>query len=102
MEIMSLGFYSKSEAYLVSLCPDGIGRTLDRTDLGSNGHEIPSGIDVTFRGIPSGIDVTFRGIPSGIGLTLDRTDMGFLLGTIRIHSSLRADSAVWLSHTSSV
>ncbi len=51
---MSLGFYSKSEAYLISLCPDGIGRTWDRTDLGSDGHGIPYGIDVTFRGIPSG------------------------------------------------
>ncbi len=45
---MSLGFYSKSEAYLVSLCPDGIGRTWDWTDLGSDGHGIPSGIEVTF------------------------------------------------------
>jgi hypothetical protein len=65
MESMSLGFYSKSEAYLVSLCPDGIGRTWD-----------PSGIDVTFRGIPSGIDVTFRGISSEIGWTWNRTDLG--------------------------
>ncbi len=76
MEIMSLGFYSKSEAYLVSSCPDGIGRTWDQTDLGSDGHGNPSGINVTFRGIPSGIDVTFRGIPSGIGWTWNRSDLG--------------------------
>ena len=87
MEIMSLGFYSKSEAYTVSLCPDGIGRTWDRMDMGLDGHGIPSGIDVTFRGIPERswipprIAVTFRGIPSGIGRTWDRTDMGFLLGS---------------------
>ncbi len=56
MEIMSLGFYSKSEAYTVSLCLDGIGRTWDQTDMGSDGHGIPSGIDVTFRGIPPGND----------------------------------------------
>ncbi len=56
MEIMSLGFYSKSEAYIVSLCPDGIGRTWGRTDMGSDGHGIPSGIDVTFQGIPPGND----------------------------------------------
>ncbi len=56
MEIMSLGFYSKSEAYTVSLCQDGIGRTWDRTDMGSDGHGIPSGIDVTFLGIPTGND----------------------------------------------
>ena len=66
---MSLGFYSKSEAYLVSLCPDGIGWTWDWTGLGSDGH-----------GIPSGIDVTFRGIPPGNERTWDRTDMGSLLG----------------------
>ena len=59
MEIMSLSFYSKSEAYTVSLCPDslcpdGIGRTWDRTDMGSDGHGIPSGIDVNFLGIPPG------------------------------------------------
>ncbi len=107
MEIMSLGFYSKSEAYTVSLCPDslcpdGIGRTWDRTDMGLDGHGIPSRIAVTFRMILPGNERTFRGIPSGIGWTWDRTDMGFLLGTIRIHSFLRPDSAVWLSHTSSV
>jgi hypothetical protein len=84
---MSLGFYSKSEANTVSLCPDGIGQKWDQTDMGSDGH-----------GIPSGIDVTFRGIPSGIGRTWDRKD----LGSIRIHLSLRADSVVWLSHTSSI
>jgi hypothetical protein len=57
MEIMSLGFYSKSEAACtVSLCPDGIGRTWDRTDMGSDGHGIPSGIDVNFLGIPPGND----------------------------------------------
>ena len=60
-------------------------------DLGSDGH-----------GIPSGIDVTFRGIPPGNERTWDQTDMGSLLGSIRIHLSLRADSVVWLSHTSSV
>jgi hypothetical protein len=56
MEIMSLGFYSKSEVCTVSLCPDGIGRTWDRTDMGSDGNGIPSGIDVTFRGNPTGND----------------------------------------------
>ncbi len=78
MEIMSLGFYSKSEAYTVSLCPDGIGRTWDQTDMGSDGHGIPSGINVTFHGIPSGIGWTWNqsdlgsdghGIPSGIDVT---------------------------------
>jgi hypothetical protein len=59
--------------------------------LGTNGH-----------GIPSGIDVTFHGIPPGNERTWDRTDMGSLLGSIHIHLSLRADSLVWLSHTSSI
>ena len=66
MEIMSLGFYSKGEAYTVSLCPDEIGWTWDRTDMGSDGHGIPSGINVTFRGIPPGNDRTwnlFLGLP---------------------------------------
>ena len=67
MEIMSLGFYSKSEACLVPSCPDGIGRTWDRTGLGSDGHGIPSGIDVTFRGIPrTDMGSDGHGIPSGI------------------------------------
>ncbi len=75
MEIMSLGFYSKSEAYTVSLCPDflcpdGIGRTWDRTDMGLDGH-----------GIPSRIAMTFRMIPPGNERTWDRTDMGSLLGS---------------------
>ena len=60
-------------------------------DLGLDGH-----------GIPSGINVTFRGIPPGNEWTWDRTDMESLLGSIRIHLSLRADSVVWLSHTSNV
>jgi hypothetical protein len=67
---MSLGFYSKSEAYTVSLCPDGIGRTWDRTDMGSDGH-----------GIPSRIAVTFRMIPPGNERTWDWVDMGSLLGS---------------------
>jgi hypothetical protein len=96
---MSLGFYSKSEAYTVSLCPDslcpdGIGRTWDRTDMGSDGH-----------GIPSRIAVTFYMIPPGNEQTWDRTDMGSLLGSNGPSVStyfLRVDSVVWLSHTSSV
>ncbi len=55
MEIMSLGFYSESEderLYTVSLCPT----RWDWTDMGSDGHGIPSGIDVTFCGIPPGND----------------------------------------------
>ncbi len=72
---MSLGFYSKSESYTVSLCsdslcPDGIGQTWDRTDMGWDGH-----------GIPSRIAVTFRMIPPGNEQTWDRTDMGSLLGS---------------------
>ncbi len=49
----------------------GIRWTWDPSDMGSDGHGIPSGIDVTFRGIPERswipprIAVTFRGIPSG-------------------------------------
>ncbi len=56
MEIMSLGFYSESEdekLYTVSLCPNS---RWDRTDMGLDGHGIPSGINVTFRGIPPGND----------------------------------------------
>ncbi len=73
-KLWALGFYFESEderSYTVSLCPNGIGRTWDRTDMGFL-----------------------------LGLTWP--SVGFLLGTIRIHSSLRADSVVWLSHTSSV
>jgi hypothetical protein len=54
---MSLGFYFESEderSYTVSLCPNS---RWDWTDMGSDGHGIPSGIDVTFRGIPPGNDL---------------------------------------------
>jgi len=83
---MSLDFYSKSEAYTISLCPDslcpdGIRRTWDRTDMGLDGHGIPSRIAVTFRMIPPGNEWTFRGIPSGNERTGDWTDMGSFLGS---------------------
>jgi hypothetical protein len=67
---------------------------MDRTDMGSDGH-----------GIPSRIAVTFRMIPPGNKQTWDRTDMGSLLGSNGPSVStyfLRADSVVSLSHTSSV
>ena len=34
-------------------------RSRARTDLGLDGHGIPSGIDVTFRGIPPGNEQTW-------------------------------------------
>jgi hypothetical protein len=85
-KLWDLDFYSKSEAYTISLCPDslcpdGIRRTWDRTDMGLDGHGIPSRIAVTFRMIPPGNERTFRGIPSGNERTGDWTDMGSFLGS---------------------
>jgi hypothetical protein len=51
---MSLGFYFESEderSYTISLCPNS---RWDWMGMGSDGHGIPSGINVTFRGIPPG------------------------------------------------
>jgi hypothetical protein len=81
-EIMSLGFYSKSEAYLISLCPDRIFfmSGWDQMDMGSDGHGIGRTWDPFWdccdlpydsfwermdmgldgHGIPSRIAVTFR------------------------------------------
>ncbi len=82
---MSLGFYSKSEAYTVvicpdSLCPDGIGRTWDRMDMGLDGHGIPSRIAVTFRMIPPGNKQTWDPFWDQRDLPWDssweQTDMG--------------------------
>ncbi len=83
---MSLGFYSKSEVCLVPSCPDGIGRTWDRTGLGSDGHGIPSGIGVTFCGIPPRNERTWDPFWDRCDLPWDssweRMDMGSLLGSM--------------------
>ena len=88
------------------MIPTGNEWTWDWTDMGSllGSSGIPSGIEVWLSGIPSGIEVGFllglkwdslwdrSGIPSGY----DPCPL------IRVHLSLRADSVVWLSHTSSI